>query len=350
MPDVVITGKAAVRPDLATGAADPDGSTAYRVGDFDPQARFGRRVTRFNNRSTLLAMAACEAAVADAGLAIDEASRNRIGITVGTTLGSLSGIVEFGEGTFDRDRPYLVNAACFPNAVLNTAAGALAIRMDARGANATVAAGPLAGIAALRYGEITLRAGHIDTMLAGASEEATAPAVVWARSARATGTPGEGAAMFVLEREDAARAAGRTPIARLAATVSRAVDPADTAALADVVSEALERAGLAPYAVESAAARATGVPAVDDAQRKVLEGLPASRPLWSEDVQGDAYNAHSALQLAEMIDRLRQQAAPPEHRHRGPDAAAPRAGLVVATDPEGAVGVAVVTVGFGPPA
>ena len=342
MTAVVITGMAAVRPaPLAQRFPDGEaGHPVHRVADFDPVALFGRRASRYNHRSTLLAMAACEAAIAHAGLKIDDDSRDAIGITVGTTVGSVSGTTEFGTDTFGK-RPYLVNAACFPNAVLNAAAGALAIRLGARGPNATIAGGPLACVAALRHGEVTLRAGHAETVLAGASEEVTEPALWWGRGQRDTVAAGEGAAMFVVERLETARAAGRAPVARLDAVVVRAVDPADPAALADVIGEALRLARVEPASVELAALRATGVAAVDQAQCNALRILPAATPLWSEAEIGDCYTAHSGLQLAQVIDRLAGGFGHPD----GPGGSGEAAGLVIAVDPDGAVGVIAVTRG-----
>lgn len=340
MTAVVITGMAAVRPapDAEPFPDEEAGHPVHRVADFDPVTLFGRRAARYNHRSTLLAMAACEAALAHAGLKVDDEGRDAIGITVGTTVGSVSGTIEFGMDTFDEKRPYLVNAACFPNAVLNTAAGALAIRLGARGPNATIAGGPLACVAALRHGEVTLRAGHAETVLAGASEEATEPALWWARGHRDTAAAGEGAAMFVVERLTTARAAGRAPIARLGAAVVRAADPHRPGALAAAIAEALRLARVDPADVALAALRATGVAAVDQAQRTALRDLTAATPLWSEAEIGDCYSAHSALQLVQVIDHLGGDA---RARRRG--GSGQTAGLVIAVDPDGAVGVIAVT-------
>jgi 3-oxoacyl-[acyl-carrier-protein] synthase II len=344
MTAIVITGMASVRPGPAATAEDVRPHRVHRVAEFDPEAAFGRRATRFNHRSTLLVMTACEAAIRNAALTVTDDNRGAVGITVGTTVGSVSGTVEFGTDSFDRSRPYLVDAASFPNMVLNTAAGALAIRLGAQAANATVAGGPTAGVAALRYGELALRAGHATTMLVGASEEATAPAVWWAQSARATGAVGEGAAVFVLEHEDTARAAGRTPVARLAATTVRVVDPADAGALADALAEALRRAAVEPGAVELVALRETGVAAVDRAQRAAVAAVLTAPLMWSEDEIGDCYSAHSALQLARVIEHLTsgRESQGRQSQVRGSYGPKESAGVVMATDPDGAVGLAVV--------
>jgi 3-oxoacyl-[acyl-carrier-protein] synthase II len=339
MTAIVITGMASLVPGPATMPEEELPLRVHRVESFDPEAMFGRRVTRFKHRSTLLAMAACEAAIADAGLEVTDHNRDAIGIAIGTTAGSVSGMADFGLTSFDLSRPFVVNAGRFPNMGLNAAAAAAAIRLGVRGANTTVAGGPLAGVGALRHAEITLRAEHAEVMLAGASEEATGPAVWWARSARPTAAAGEGAAVFVLERREAAEAAGRTPMARLGATTVRAVDPADPAMLAETVSQTLTTAGIEPATVALVAVRATGVAAVDQAQRTALGALFTAPLLWSEDDMGDCYSAHSALQLARVIAHMTRRDAV------GSDGAAEtteRAGLVVAVDPDGAVGVGVV--------
>jgi 3-oxoacyl-[acyl-carrier-protein] synthase II len=339
MTSIVITGVASLGPGPAMTPEEGLPLPVHRVESFDPEAAFGRRVTRFKHRSTLLAMAACEAAIADAGLEVTDQNRDGIGIVIGTTTGSISGMVEFGQTSFDLSRPFVVNAGRFPNMGLNAAAAAAAIRLGVRGTNTTVIGGPLAGVGALRYAQIILRAGHADAILAGASEETTGPTVWWAGSARATGAAGEGAAVFVLERPEAAEAAGRTPIARLGATAVRAVDPAEPTALASAVSQTLATAAIEPAAVGLVAVRATGVAGVDRAQRMALGQLFTAPLLWSEDDIGDCYSAHSALQMARVIAQVTGRDVV---RSESVVETAERAGLVVAVDPDGAVGVAVI--------
>ncbi|MDQ1018920.1 beta-ketoacyl synthase N-terminal-like domain-containing protein [Streptomyces afghaniensis] len=340
MTSVIITGVGTMRPGPARDtdqiAPDPLPFTrTHQVADFDPRAALGRKVARFNHRSTLLAMAAFDRAIEDAELEVTDSNRDQVGITMGTTLGSISGTVQFGMDSFGKERPYVVDAACFPNTVLNTAAAALAIRTGMRGPNTTVAAGPLAGVTALRHAHVVLRSEHADTVLAGASEEVTPPTAWWAATARRTGAPGEGAAIFVLERQEVAEAAGRAPLARLASTIVRSVDPADPVAIASVVAEALRRANVTADDVIVAAARATGVPVVDDAQHTGLTRLFQVPLSWHEPDIGDCYSAHSALQLAASIEFLRS------------DAVGTPCGCIIAVDPDGAVGVAVVQVSGG---
>lgn len=332
MNGMVITGVGAMRPGPAAPPAGLDAgplpdADLHQVAGFDPQAVLGRKAARYNDRGTLMAMHACETAMADAGLTVTDTNRDRTGIAVGTTVGSIAGIVTYGTDSFDRERPYLVKAAHFPQSVLNTMAGALAIRTGLRGANSTVAGGPLAGLQAFRHAEMTLRRGHTDTVLVGAAEELSVPSAWWARVARRTGPHGEGAAMFVMERPEVAKTQGRTVLGTMGGVVVRAAAPRQPEAVAAVARAALNRAGLDGHEVRTVLVRATGDPAVDRAQHEALTALTGTEPVHHEDTLGDCYSAHSVLQLSPLVARGR----PGHPQGRGGPV------LVVAADPDGAL-------------
>ncbi|MFD4372903.1 beta-ketoacyl synthase N-terminal-like domain-containing protein [Streptomyces sp. NPDC058486] len=337
MTDIVITGVGRVRPDRVARALDTGpregrspGTLAHQVSGFAPEERLGRKVARFNSRATLFAMDAAESAMADARLTVTDDNRDRTGIAVGTTVGSIASTVTFGWDSFNRERPYVVNAALFPNTVLNTTAGALAIRTGMRGANSTVAGGPLAALQALRHAQMSLSQRHTDSVLAGAAEEVTGASLWWWEAAFGTGPVGEGAAMFVLKRGADAQAVGRRVLARLGSVVVRAADPREPEAVGRVARLALDRAGLDPADVRLAVVRTTGDEETDTAQHEALTKLLGTEPVYHEDVMGDCYSAHSALQMAWLLER--------EPSDRGP-------ALVVAVDPEGAVGAVVLDQG-----
>lgn len=330
MSALVITGSGAVTPTGATPVADLPWSEAHVVAGLDFAEVLGRKTVRFGNRTTNLALVACGEALADAGFEVTDGNRDTVGVSFGTTCGSLSGAVEFGWDSFDRTRPHMVNPAAMPNTVLNTTAGAMAIRYGLRGANSTVAAGPLAGLGALRNAEVMLRALHADTMLVGAGQEFTGP-VAWAAYAvRPDSTPGEGAAVFVLERADVAIEAGRRPLARLGAVRTHTGDVRRPDTICDAVAETLDAADVEPERVRWLAARLTGDRAVDAAQRVGLGAVVPLEPAFGE--HGDCFAGHAALQLADLVARARTEGWTRDD-----------AGVVVAADPDGALAVAVVT-------
>lgn len=207
------TGAAAVRDRLASvpaGAAHPGvpvGSmyeeplpapTGHALTDFDIRAHFGRKGTSFYDRATSLATVACHGALADARPGIDGVPAERVGLVLGTTMGSFASTCDYSRESQQQERPYLVNPVLFPNAVMNCAAGQSAIRFGLRGVNSTIAGGRTAMFQALRYAANVLDRGHADLVLVGAVEEYT-PHRAWTHHLTGRGVlTGEAAAVFVL--------------------------------------------------------------------------------------------------------------------------------------------------------
>jgi 3-oxoacyl-[acyl-carrier-protein] synthase II len=172
--------------------------------DFDVRTRLGRKGTSFYDRATALAVVACGEALGNGGVVVDDVTRTRIGVVLGTTLGSFKSTSDYSRETLVQEKPYLVNPVLFPNTVMNCAAGQAAIRFGLRGVNATIAGGPLAFHHALRYAANALHRAYAETMLVGAVEEFS-PHRAWNTHLTSGGVAGEGAAVFVVERPDTKR-------------------------------------------------------------------------------------------------------------------------------------------------
>ena len=217
----------------------------------DVREELGRKGTSAFDRCTTLAVVACGRALRSSPVVVDDGRRDRIGVVLGTTAGSVRSAVDFTVDTLVEERPYYVNPSHFPNTVMNAAAGRSAIWYGLRGTNATVAGGPVAFLSALKYAGNALRGRHVDTVLVGAVEEMTAHAAGVARAAGCERFT-EGAAIFVMHAPGSAPdedmsaevlsvAAGFSTddaAGALAGCVRRAladasVDPADVAYVAD---------------------------------------------------------------------------------------------------------------------
>lgn len=305
---------------LAPGAGAPAG-----LADFDAREHLGRKGTVFFDRCTSLGLVACGQALADSGLEVTDANRHRIGVALGTTVGSFRSMSDYTRETLVEERPYLVNPALFPNTVMNCAAGQSAIRYGLRGINATVAGGHLAILAVLRYAANALRRGYADAMLAGAVEELTphraAAVAVTGAGARA----GEGAVVLVVEDREAALAAGRHVDAEVLA-VRAAFSPGGTPAgvvqtLARCVRRALEEAGLEPGQV---ALVTSGAPGDETAARAL--GVVTTEPIPVRPVMGECHALGAALQVSALLAR-----------HRDDPSRDERVSLVTAVTPEGGV-------------
>src|SRR5207248_2320963 len=95
--------------------------------------------TRIGDRlvATIESLGAGERELEDGGLEVDDRGRGRVGVVLGTTVGSLRSMSDYTRETLIEERPYLVSPALFPNTVMNCAAGQSAIRHGLAGINAT---------------------------------------------------------------------------------------------------------------------------------------------------------------------------------------------------------------------
>jgi len=255
-------------------------SRAHVLDGFDIRAQLGRKGTSSFDRVTGLAVVCCREALDAAAMDLDAARRARIGVSLGTTVGSLRSTSDYTRETLVAEKPYLVNPMQFPSTVMNCAAGQVAIRFGLRGVNATIAGGPLAFLNGVRYAGMTIERGYADVMLTGAAEEYTPHRAWLSHLTGATGplVTGEGAAMFVLRRPGLPAWAGTDPDAMILA-ISTAYGPgggvqADQA-LTGCVRRALHRAAVTGAEVSTVV---TGESGTSD----VSEFLPATAALGHE--------------------------------------------------------------------
>ncbi|MFI6768975.1 beta-ketoacyl synthase N-terminal-like domain-containing protein [Streptomyces sp. NPDC050355] len=331
----VSAGPAAVEdlPDLGGETLPPRPVRA--VPPLAYEELLGRKGLRNLDRTTRLALVACDMALASYPGTVSPGA----GVVMGTATGSVRSSGEYSLRTLQADRPYLVNPSLFPNTVMNCAAGQVAIRNGLHGVNATVAGGALAGIQALRYARNAVRQGQAACLLVAGAEELSAQSGWgWQRSGalRPDFPLGEGAAALVVEPEERARAGGRPILARvLAAEVGFAPRGRLTAALAGCVRRALERSGVAPADVRSVAPGATGQVGADRLELRALRAaLGASGLPPAVDVRqavGETFSATVPLQLAALVETWRQRGAHPGE-----------AALITALGHDGSVGCLVV--------
>src|SRR3990172_13382936 len=107
---------------------------AGEISDFDPLALLGKKGLRDLDRSTRLICSAAKLALDDCRLEITEHNTHTMGVSIGTTFGSLHSISQF-----DRvgliEGPRSVNPSHFPNTVINSPASQVSIRFKIKGFN-----------------------------------------------------------------------------------------------------------------------------------------------------------------------------------------------------------------------
>ena len=141
---------------------------------------------------------------------------------------------------------------------------------------------------------------------------------------------GEGAAMFVLEREDRARARGAKMLARVIGWGStqdayRATAPRpDGERAREAIAKAIRRAGIDPAAIDYVSAHGTGTPLNDPAEVKAIRGAlgqAAERAAVSsiKGAVGHLMAASGAIEIASCLLPLARGVIPGTAHHKEPD-------------------------------
>ncbi|SEF86015.1 3-oxoacyl-[acyl-carrier-protein] synthase II [Thermomonospora echinospora] len=299
------------------GHAEPVGEDS---SDYPPRAvrsvpgfrladHIGRKKIRNLDRLTGFGIVATRQALADAGVAADAPDRAGTGVVLATNTGSIGSIAEVAQDALLQDRPYLVNPSRFPNTVINSCAGQIAIWNRLRGMNATLAAGQLSSLYAFRHALVALGQGRAERLVVGGGEELSAT-LAWGW--HGTGVLpehaplGEGCAMFTVE--DAGRAAGKTVLADVLACETgyyglRRKLQSRADGLARCITRALQRAGVEPGDVDLVVLGAThhvGLERIEERGIRYALGRVPER-LRVADTVGETYSAGGAMQVAGVL-------------------------------------------------
>jgi 3-oxoacyl-[acyl-carrier-protein] synthase II len=201
--DIVVTGCGAVRAPSLDGLPHAIRSRAART-----------------ERVTQLAFSAIGPALAMAGLAtLDGDPRPMLGIVLGTAFGCFLTNAAY-QRRLAEGGPGAASPRLFAATVSNAAAGEVSIAYRLGGPAVTLTAGGVAGLVAIAHAVDLLRGGQADALVAGGMDAADVALERFVAAGGLASPPpiGEGAAMLVLERAEAARARGVRALARIVDT------------------------------------------------------------------------------------------------------------------------------------
>ncbi|HWX97423.1 MAG TPA: beta-ketoacyl-ACP synthase II [Solirubrobacteraceae bacterium] len=347
MEAVVVTGVGAVTP-LGVGArslherwsggvcgiSDGEGACA----DFDPRDYLTAKEARRADRFTQLAIAACAEALEDAGwrqeLPYDAV---RVGCVLGTGIGGIATLVDGQDALRERGREF-VSPLSVPLMMSNAGAAALSMRHGLRGPTYAVSTACASGAHAIGCALRMLQTGEADAVLAGGSEASLTPLARAAFSAldalsdsgvsrpfdaRRDGfVMGEGAAVLVLERREAAVQRG----ARMLGAVRGYGSSSDAHHLtapredgegqAAAMLAALADAGAAATDIDYVNAHGTSTPLNDRAETHAIKlalgehagAIPVSS---TKSAIGHLLGAAGAVEAVATLLALRDRIAPP---------------------------------------
>ena len=319
------------------------------AADAMPQQLAAKEARRVD-RATRLALLAAEEAIADAGLDLDAAAAERVGVVIGSSIGGIETLLEGHDVLRDRGArrlsPFLV-----PMTLANMTAGFVSMQWGFRGPIACPVGACASGAQALGAAARLIERGDADVVIAGGTDAAVLPLVVAGfASMRALSTRnddptrasrpferdrdgfviGEGAGIVVLESEAFARARG----ARLRALLlgygeasdatHPATPPADAHGARLAIERALADADLAPRDVDHVNAHATSTPSGDRSETIALravfgshaDALPVSA---TKSMTGHLLGATGAVEAIFCVRALETGLLPPTINLDRPD-------------------------------
>ncbi len=324
---------------------------AAEVKDFKPEARIDRRQLRTLERVSQFACAAAKEAVEDAGLAIgaDESPR-RFGVITGSGIGGLQEIEDNCQVMLERG-PGRISPYMIPKMMVNAASGNIAIAHGFQGPNLATVSACASSQHALGMALDLVARSICDVVLAGGTEAAVTRLGIGGFNAlKALSTRndspqtasrpftksrdgfvlGEGAAIFVFESEERARARGARVYCQVLGfgmtdDASHITAPLPSGAMAAAAMRgAIEDAGVNAADIEYVSAHGTSTPLNDVMETRAIRevfGAHADRLMVSSTKSqvGHLLGASGAVELAAVALGLHHEIVPPTINYDEPD-------------------------------
>ncbi len=320
------------------------------VKDFDVTQYISAKEAKKMDPFIHYGMAAGIQAIRDSGLAVTEASAERVGIAIGSGIGGLPGI-EKGHSAYLNGGPRKISPFFVPSNIINMIAGNLSIMYGIKGPNYGIVTACATGTHNIGDAARMIERGDVDVMIAGGAEMATSPTGLGGfAAARALSTRNDepqkasrpwdrdrdgfvladGAGVMVLEEYTHARARGAQIYAEVAGFAMNSdayhmtAPSEDGAGAKRCMQLALADAGLAPEAVHYINAHGTSTPAGDLAETKAVKAAfgdhAASLAMSStKSMIGHLLGAAGGVEAVFCVLAIRDQVAPPTINLDNPD-------------------------------
>ena len=348
----ICEGRSGIGPITHFDASQFAARIAGEVKGFDPLQFVEKKDVKKLDVFIQYALAASEFAVTAAALKVEPAFAARVGVFIASGIGGFS-TIEREHRALLEGGPRRISPFFIPAAIINLAAGHVSIRFGARGPNSATCTACSASAHAIGDAFEIIRRGDADAMIAGGSEAAITPMGVGGFAAmRALSTRndepqrasrpfdkdrdgfviGEGAGVLVLEELGFAVRRGAPILAELVGygltsdAFHITAQPEDGDGAVRCMQMALQKAGVAPEAVDYVNAHGTSTPINDPTETLAIKrcfGDHAYRLAVSstKSMTGHLLGAAGGLEAGISVLALRHQVAPPTANLDHPDPA-----------------------------
>ena len=317
---------------------------AAEVKGFDPSEFIDRKRLKECSRFICFALAAAKMAVANAGVELDDAARERAGVFIGVGMGGLERL-ESATMQLNANGPRKVSPYTIPALVANMAAGHVSIALGWRGPSLSHTSACASSAHSLGEALRWIQHGEAEVILAGGAEASITPIGIAGFSAmfalsRRNDEPeracrpwdvgrdgfvcGEGAGALVLESLTHARRRGARIVCELrgygaASDAYHITKPSPTGeGGARAMRAALSNARLSPTDIDYLNAHATGTPSGDLEEARGIASVFGAHALdgnlWvssTKSVMGHVLGAAGAVEAALCAKALETGLVPP---------------------------------------
>lgn len=337
-------GTSGIGPIVMPMAEELTQKVGGQVKDFDPLQHFDERQLSTLDRVSQFAVVAAREAIAQAGIAFDDA----LSLKTATIVGSGAA----GQFTTDesfyriyRENKSRVFPLTVPKLMVNAPASQVSMQFGLRGPAFVIASACASATHAIGLAFQMVRSGQVACAVTGGAEACITFGGLRAWEAMRVMAPdvcrpfskdrkglvlGEGAAMLVLETLEDARARGADILGEIVGFGMSAdagdLTAPDVGGMTRAIDGALADAKLAPSDIQYVNAHGTGTTANDETETKAMRqvfGAHADRLAVSstKSMVGHALGAAGALELAATVMALREGVVPPTISYTSPDPA-----------------------------
>ncbi len=345
-------GRSGIAPITLFDASNLETRFAGEVKGFDPKAHFEHKEARRLERFMQLAVVAAREALADAGLEINDQNTERVAVVIGSGIGGALSLAEHTR-IYDAKGPRRVSPIFVPMALVDSAAGMVAIDQQIKGPNMAVVSACATGTNAVGEASELIKRGDADAVVCGGVEAALSPLtfagfnVMGALSTRnddpATAcrpfdatrdgfVMSEGAGILVIELEEHARARGARIYGQVvgygtsADAVHFAAPDADGAGIARSMRWALRKAHLQPHEIDYINAHGTGTKLNDPTETSAIKqvfgehayNIPVSS---TKSMIGHMLGGSGAIEIIFCVMAINDNVVPPTMHLNTPDPA-----------------------------
>lgn len=313
------------------------------INDFRPEEHMDSKKVPLLDRFSQLAVAAATQAIRDSGLTLSPEEAEQSAVIIGTGVGGQNTLEDSYNKLLLGSGPPRVHPFTIPRLMVNAGSSHISMVTGITGPGFTVASACASAIHAMGVSLHMLRSGFVDRVLTGGAESCLtfgtlkgwealrvmAPDVCRPFSKdRAGMVLGEGAAMFMLEREETAQRRGATIYAELAgfgmSSDARDLTSPDANGAARAITKAIKDAHLNPEDIDYINAHGTGTRINDLTETQAIKqalGPHASQVAISssKSMFGHALGAAGALELLATVLAVREKVIPPTINYSTPD-------------------------------